>query len=153
MEFVKFNKNRFGFSLIEVLVFISVLGLFFVAALSVTTFSLKNMKINEHKILATHYAEEGLEWIKSEKEGSWETFIIKDTSSGTGTPYCLNSLDWTVGNCGTYSLGTPATFKREAALTNSGAPTSQVNIEVVVSWIEGNQTMNVSIKTIVNLWE
>lgn len=148
-------KNKIGFSLVEVLVFVTILGLFFVAAISVTTFSLKNMKIDEHKIIATHFAEEGLEWINSEKENDWETFVLKDTSSGTGTLYCINSLDWSTAHlCGeNYILGTPPFFKREVTLTNSGNPTSQVNIKVVVSWIEGNQTMNVQIKTVVNLWE
>ena len=148
---MKFIKS--GFSLIEVLVFITILGLFFVAAISVTTFSLKNMKISEHKILAAHYAEEGTEWVRNEKENDWETFVLK--SSGTGTLYCLNSLNWsTAVTCGeNYALGTPALFKREVTLTNSGTPVSQVNIEVVISWIEGNQTMNVRVKTVVNLWE
>lgn len=150
-----FIKNKFGFSLIEVLVFVTILGLFFVAAVSVTTFSLKNMKINEHKIVATHFAEEGLEWIKSEKEGDWGVFIGKDTSSGSGTSYCLNDLNWsTIGNCGeVYPLGTPSSFKREVTLKNINTPTSEVDIEIIVNWIEGNQTMNIPIKSVVNLWE
>ena len=37
-----------GFSLIEVLVFTAVLGLFFVAAVSVATFNLKNMKMQKN---------------------------------------------------------------------------------------------------------
>jgi len=147
--------KRLGFSLVEVLVFVTILGLFFVAAVSVTTFSLKNMKMSEHKIIATHLAEEGVEWIKSEKENDWETFILRDTSSGTGTLYCLNTLNWHTGSCGeNYLLGTPNFFKRETTLANSGSPiTTQVDVKVIVSWIEGNQTMNVTIKTIVNLWE
>lgn len=142
---MRFIKNKLGFSLIEVLIFVSVLGFFFVAAISVTTFSLKNMKINEHKILATHYAEEGIEWIRNEKENDWETFVLK----GTGTLRCLNNLNWSGGIC-EYALGSPLFFKRVVTLTNSGA---QVNVEIIVSWIEGSQTMNVPIKTIVNLWE
>lgn len=151
---MQFMKSKLGFSLIEVLVFVSILGLFFVAAISVTTFSLKNMKISEHKILAAHYAEEGIEWVRWEKENDWEVFVLKDTPSGTGTLYCLNSLTWSIGSCGAnYTLGAPPLFKREVTLTNSGTPASRVNIEVVVSWIEGSQTMNIRVKTVLNLWE
>ena len=157
MELVKSRKfSKSGFSLVEVLVFVTILGLFFVAAISVTTYSLKNMKINEHKIIATHFAEEGLEWIKSEKENDWEIFISKDTSSGSGTIYCLNNLDWaTTENCleSSYISSTPLIFKREVTLKNASSPTTEVNIEIIVSWIEGNQTMSVPIKTVVNLWE
>ena len=147
MKSVKRNNSLSGFSLIEVLVFVTILGLFFVAAISVITFSLKNMKINEHKILAVHYAEEGIEWIRNEKENDWETFVSK---AGT---HCLTDLtNWGASNdCGSsYAVGTPPFFRRVATLTNSGA---QVDVKVIVYWIEGNQTMNVPIKTIVNLWE
>src|SRR3989339_1719338 len=102
-----------SFSLVEVLVFITVLGLFFTAAMSVTTFNLQSMKVQEHKILATRFAEEGVEWVKDEKETDWSTFIGYDTS-GNGTTYCLNDLedDWsTLGDCGaSYTLGSPPFF-------------------------------------------
>jgi prepilin-type N-terminal cleavage/methylation domain-containing protein len=146
------ESAKSGFSLIEVLIFVTILGLFFVAALSITTFSLKNMKISEHKILAAHYAEEGIEWTKSQKDDDWEAFILRDTSAGSGTLYCINSLSWDTGSCG-YNLGSSPFFKREITVANSGSPTSQVEIKVTVSWVENNQTMNVTVKTVQNLWE
>lgn len=142
-----------SFSLVEVLVFTAVLGLFFVAAVSVTTFNLKNMKIQEHKILATRFAEEGNEWVKQEKEDDWSIFIIH--GSLAGNTYCLNSLNWnTFVNCGeTYALGTPEFFKRELLITNSGSPVDQVNTTTTVSWKEGVNTFNVAIKTVFKLLE
>ena len=144
------NKS---FSLIEVLIFVTILVLFFVAAISITTYSLKNIKINEHKIVATHYAEEGMEWVKAEKESGWDTFIGQ-----SGSSYCLNmnypvELNWgTVGDCGSnYTLGSPAYFKRVVTLNSVG---DQINVVVTVSWIEGDdEIMNVKITTILNLWE
>lgn len=142
-----------GFSLIEVLVFTAVLGLFFVAAIVVTTFNLKNMKIQEHKILATRYAEEGTEWVKQEKEDDWSIFITRGTLAGK--TYCLNNLDWnTFVNCGEiYSLGTPGFFKRELLVTNSGSPVDQVNTTVTVTWKEGSNSFNVTTKTVFKLLE
>ncbi|MFA6081724.1 MAG: type II secretion system protein [Patescibacteria group bacterium] len=143
-----------GFSLVEVLVFTAVLGLFFTAAMSVATYNLRTLKAQEHKILATRYAEEGNEWIKGEKESDWSTFIAHDTS-GMGTTYCLNSLDWgNLGDCGeTYSLGSPSFFLRKLLITNTGSPVNQVNTTVTVTWKEGVNDSNVSIKSVFKLLE
>ena len=133
-----------SFSLIEVLVFVTVLGLFFVAALTVTTFNLKNMKIQEHKILATRYAEEAVEWLKQEKEDDWTVFIAH--GSAGGTTYCLNSsLSWTSGSCADYSLGT--IFKRELVIKNSG------DAVITVSWQDMGTVLSVPIKTTFKLLE
>lgn len=136
-----------SFSLIEVLIFISVLSLFFVAALSVTTFNIKNMKIQEHKILAVKYAEEAIEWLKQEKEDEWFTFIAR---AGSSQNYCLNGLNWgSTGACGeNYILGAPSIFKRDLSIVNSGTPVNQVSAVVTVAWKEGDIDFNVPIKTV-----
>jgi len=143
--------SEVGFSLIEVLVFTAVLGLFFVASLSVATFNLKNMKIQEHKILATRYAEEGIEWVKQEKEDDWSIFITR--GSDGGTTYCLNtSLSWGSSSaCGSYGLST--IYKRELVITNSGSPVNQVEATVTVYWQDMGTDLSVPIKTIFKLLE
>lgn len=145
-------KKTAAFSLVEVLVFISILSLFFVVAMLVVTTSLRNMKISEHKILATRYAEEAIEWIGSQKEElGWDLFSGK----AAGSPYCLNNniLSWTSGVC-TYTLGNPAFFKREVAVTNSGSPVIQVNTAVTVKWIEtGGIEYQVPINKVYRAWE
>lgn len=128
--------NKKGLTMVEVLVFITILSILFVAAATITTYSLRNIQFNQHKIIASHYAEEAMEWAKSEKEADWSTLITRDTSGGTGTTYCINSLGWTNGSpCGTdFSLGTPAIYKREILIANNG--TSQVNVTITVYWQE-----------------
>ncbi|MDO9028625.1 MAG: hypothetical protein Q7U68_07200 [Candidatus Roizmanbacteria bacterium] len=140
-----------SFSLIEVLVFTAVLGLFFVAAISVATFNLKNMKIQEHKILATRYAEEGTEWVKQEKEDDWSIFITRGSVSGT--TYCLNnSLSWDSSSpCGSYGLGT--IYKRELLIKNSGSPVNQVETTMTVYWQDMGTDLSVPIKTVFKLLE
>lgn len=137
-----------GFSLIEVLVFTTVLSIFFVSALSLATYMLKTMKVNQHRTLATHFAEEGMEWLRAQKEDSWATYVGLDNSSGT-TEYCLNSLDFnTGGDCGTdYALGTPPMFKRKLIMENvpdSSSP-SWVKATIMVEWEEGNRISNVAL--------
>ena len=147
------GNNRKSFSLIEVLVFITILSLFFVAALAVTTFSLRNMKSAEYKILASHLAEEGIEWVKSEKEGDWTQFITHDT--GGGTTYCLNNLKWISPTpCGDYTLGTPSIFKRELVVDNqAGTPVTSVDVQVTVSWREAGSVFSIPVKTVLSILE
>lgn len=148
-----------GFSLVEVLVFVTILSLFFVTALTVTTFNLRNLKIQEHKILATRYAEEGMEWVKQEKEDDWQNFTIHDDS--TGTTYCINVLNWNTSNsstlydCNSYTLGNPVgIFNRSMVITNSaGPPVDQVSVVMTVSWMDNNMKQQVILKSVMNLWE
>lgn len=142
-----------GFSLIEVLIFTVVLGLFFVAAMSITTFNLKSMKIQEHKILATRFAEDGIEWVTQEKEDDWSIFITRGSTDGK--IYCLNNLNWnTFVSCGEiYALGTPGFFKRELLITNSGSPVNQVDVTVTVYWQDMGTVLSVSTKAVFKLLE
>jgi len=146
-----------GFSLMEVLIFVSILGLFFVAAASVTTYLISTLKSNEYKTIASHYAEEALEWIRSQKEGDWAEFVTKDTSAGGGTSYCLKTLDaWPAeGSCSPADVfGNPTIFKREAIIKKiATTPITQVDIQVTVSWQERGREMSLPLKTVLKLWE
>lgn len=142
-----------GFSLIEVLVFVTILSLFFVAAMAVTTYSLRMMKSNQYKILGSHYAEEGIEWIRGQKEDDWSALVAKETALGPST-YCISTLDFaTSGECGeNYTLGTPPIFQREVVLENipDSSNPDQINATVIVSWIGGPE---IEVKTIFKLLE
>ncbi len=134
-----------SFSLIEVLVFVTVLGLFFVAAISITTFNLKNMKIQEHKIIATRYAEEGVEWLKQQKEDGWTDFIAKGSSAGTH--YCLNSLGWSITIPPTCNYGLGTIYERELLIKDSGETI------MTVSWQDMGTDLSVRIPTVFKLLE
>jgi len=151
------SQNR-GFSIIEVLIFVSILSIFFVVATSVTIASLRNMKINEHKILAARYAEEAVEWLRDQKEADWKSFLTRasgvnwcfaETPINTGWTLqrTCNSSDYLIVNSVT------STFKRNVTLNSIGNPVSQVNINVTVSWQELGNTYQVPVKTVFTLWE
>lgn len=144
-----------SFSLIEVLVFITIISLFFITAITVTVFSLKNLKIQEYRIVATRLAEEGVEWIKQEKEDDWQAFVLHDDSGGSGSTYCLNNLDWNTKNdCnGDYSLGPPNIFRRVLTITNSGSPVDKVATNLSVSWLENGVEEKIELKSVFSLWE
>ena len=69
-----------SFSLIEILVVTSILSIFFVVTVSVLVVVLRNMKINEHKIYATHYVGQLEDWLRTQKE-----LDLVDFSSRSGT--------------------------------------------------------------------
>jgi len=143
------NTQKKSFSLIEILVFVTILSLFFVAAASVTISSLRNLKTQENKILAIRYAQELLEWLRGEKESDWNLFTNK-----TGT-YCFNSSPinrWgSFGNCSTYSLNN--LYKREVSINSYGNPPYQVNISINVSWQEFGQIYQIPLNSVFTVWE
>lgn len=148
-------RNIRGFSLIEVLVFITIISLFFITAVTITVFSLKNSITQQYRILATRFAEEGMEWVKQEKEDDWQVIALHDDSGGAGVSFCLNSLDWnTKTDCnGAYSLGPPNIFKRVLIITNSGNPVDRITVNVTVSWLENTLEQQITLKSVLNLWE
>lgn len=154
-------KLHSAFTLIEVLVFVSILELFFVMAAAVSVASLRNIKTNEHKLLATKHAEDLVEWLRSEKENDWDTFVAK----ADGSVYCFNDpitdigetiASQAAGACAGYNGLTgiaPVIFKREATLTRVGSPAYQVNVQVNVTWVESNITYSVPVSTVFSVWE
>lgn len=149
------NLNfKIGFTLVEVLVFISIFSLFFIAASSISLIILSNLKTQEHKILAAKYAQDLLEWLKSEKEADWLNFISK--SSLTGKEYCFastNIVNWpNEGSCLNFDGLNPPIYKRNLKLTKNNEETS-VTVEITISWFENNKLYEIPTKTIFSIWE
>jgi type II secretory pathway pseudopilin PulG len=161
-----------GFSLIEVLVFITILSLFFVTAAAVIVTSLRNIKYNENKIMATRYAEELMEWIKSEKEIDWggvlysaptadnftEHVTICGNSGGTGCSFCFDSglSSWPgSGECGITNYDLDSKFKRQVLFTwtTESNYINQVKVDVSVEWQDGGNVHQVPLSFVMNVWE
>ena len=79
---IKLLRLQQGLSFIEVLIFVSVLSLIFLAIAYATSQSIKQTKFNEQKLLATRYAEELEEWLRGQKEEDWNTFYTTRAGSG-----------------------------------------------------------------------
>jgi Tfp pilus assembly protein PilV len=146
-----------GFSLIEVLIFVTILTLFFVAAVGLTSQALQHMKASENRLLATHYNQELLEWARGEKETDWNgRFLPKaPLPLNSGTTYCFNITPITswpanAAPCGTYALN--SSFKRELTLARVAIAGQvgqyQVNATATVTWREGTNIQTVTNKTI-----
>lgn len=95
-------QHRQAFGLMEVVVFVGIISVFFVVAASLATRTLQLTKLQEHKIIATRHAQEVVEWLKGEKEISANGFLERATA--TGKTYCINTTlshaftsDWRAG--------------------------------------------------------
>ena len=148
--------------MIEVLVFVSILSLFFVTTAAITASSLKQMTISQHRITASRYAEDLVEFMRGEKDENWTDFVAKASSSGV--TYCFNDPIETsthlstisASSCDSYNGITGSTspiFKREVTLTAQNSPTTQVRVSVLVSWLEGSVVYSVPVDTVLSVWE
>lgn len=161
-----------SFSLVEVLIFTVIISTFFVISLSIVVTSLRNLKYNEHKILATHYAKQLEDWLRSQKEIDWGGspcfgsccltvcgFTERVTDGGLNTKFCFNepsNLNWNspdpAGCDGDYSLG--GLFAREASFQSPADNfISQVDVDITVSWSEIGQAKSYSTKTVFSILE
>jgi len=139
---------RQAFTLIEVLVFTSLLSLVFVTTLAIATQALRVSKTAERRTIATHYAGQLSEWLLAESEADWDTFVANRTNS-TPTLYYFNTSPITtwpsVGDCTSYTLG--QVFKRTLSITRTSIANGQYQVEafVVVTWNEGSNTFTVPV--------
>ena len=114
-----------GQSLIEVIAALAIALLVLLALVRVTIVSMRNANFAKNQALATQYAQEAMEWIRTQRDADWSNL-----TEGT---YCLSdSLSWLTGSCG-YTL--EGIFKREAFLTSQG--TDKFQVLVAVSWASG----------------
>ena len=146
------KQSNNGFSLVEVLVFLTIISLVFIVGATVATVSIKNSISAENKILATRYAEELKEWLKGQKEADWQTFTAKDTSAnGSGTKYCFTNEPvsaWPAAvACQQTDVVTGTIFQRQATLTFDNIR-NQVDAAITVSWNEAGNSFSVPINTI-----
>ena len=145
------SRSRVAFTLLEVLIFSGIISTFFVSAAAITTFLLRSMKANEHRIIATRYAEELLEWVRAEKEKDWSN------TSGLGGCYNISPVAST--DCSpTVILGESPNkiYNRKAEIINSVTIDSDVvqrTIRVIVEWPEGTSKQSIVLDTVVGIWE
>ncbi len=154
--------NKKGFTLLEVMIFTTILTIVLVSAAAFTTRLVYNLRINEHKVFANVNASELLEWLTSEREANWSN-LYNAAGNAPGTTYCVNGnltvsttfadpTVFTAAPCAFNGITgrVPAIFKRELILTRNG--TNQVTATVRVSWQEGATVYADEIQAVYTSW-
>lgn len=152
---------RHSFSLIEVLIFISILSIFLVTSASIVTVSMHQNSQKINKLKATHYNNQLLEWMRSQKELDWNGLAAR-TAPNSFYCFCTDVLGWTsaVSDKG-YCCPIPLSniFKRYITLTSSVyAPTgfistTQIEATIVTEWQEGSNSYSARLHTLFSPWE
>lgn len=144
------NKRK-GFSLVEVLIFVSVFSIALVALVGSVSYSSLLLNDARYKLLATRYSEELAEWLKFQREFNKYLFIEGKSSSDPGTKYCFNSseISWPdSGSCSQFSLA--GFFKREVLLVDQ---IGQIKVTITTSYRFLNGTKPVVIEMSFNEYD
>jgi type II secretory pathway pseudopilin PulG len=155
----KIFRTQWGFSIIEVIIFIGILSVVLTAALGFTIRMILTVRINEHRLRAGHYVEEVKEWLDGEREADWEEF--ESFSSIDGTAYCINEpliitdslATFTPGPCTSNGL-TPPIYQRLLTLTKDTPDiATRVTATIQVTWVEEGASYVEQIQTLYSIWE
>ena len=155
------NKNSSAFTILEVMIFTALLSIVLVSSAAFVSRLVYNLRINEHRIYASHYATEVQEWLSSEREADWNNLFTK--ASAAGSVYCLNQnilhdstlVPIAAGVCGGANSGfngingitsQPQIFKRELTLTLTNA--NIITATIMVTWNEGLKQYTEQIESI-----
>lgn len=126
---IKGSTDTTGQTLFELIIALAVTALVVTGIIKVVTISVRNAAFAKNQAESTRLAQEGLEWLRVERDSGWDAFATRSNST-----WCLLSLDWSKQRPCRESEKISDTFSREATLTTL----SNDNIEVLVrvSWAD-----------------
>lgn len=138
-------KNKNGQTLVEAVVALGIAAVVITALVAVTTLSVSRVQYVKEQTRVRHYAQEGMEWLRSQKNSDWTTFSSHAGANPTWDTWCLNDLSWpgASGACAanTYITGTAYTRYVRMRTTPAGlGGGNNIEIESTVSWQEGGRT-------------
>ncbi len=119
-----------GQSLFEVIIALAVAAIVIVAVVGLTANSIRNASFSRNKTLASRYASDAVEWLRSERDSDIDNFL-----SNSALPYCLPTLSWDLArvcNDDDVIVGTP--FIRAVSFSNTSGVTTIVEATVKVYW-------------------
>lgn len=146
-------KSQRGQTLIEILIALAVVVLVLVAVVSRVVESVRNANFARNQLLATRFAQEGIEWTRSQRDRlGWFGFV--SALDNDPVTYCILDLfsnplleDLTDGSCAGTIPGT--VFGREILIDYEDLPSPEldyVDVRVTVSWQDqiGDHTSELS---------
>jgi Tfp pilus assembly protein PilV len=123
---------RKGQSLFEVVFALGVIGIVMVGIVALATTSIRNASFSRNQSVATRYMQEGVEWLREQRDLDWDTF-----RSYAGNTWCLNGsplASWgAAGGCGGGTIS-GTIFTREVALSQISVTPPIIEADVTVVW-------------------
>lgn len=142
------NTASRGQSLFEVVFAVGVMAIILVGVVSLATKSISNSSMSESNAVATKYVQEGVEWIRGQRDAQWINL-----TGHIGT-YCLPSNP--LSSWGGTTIPCPGivgdrSFLRRAILTTVNSTTIDAAVEV--SWTDSSGTHTVRSVTRFTNWK
>lgn len=144
LEISSYRRSWSGQSLFEVIVGLGITALILVGAMSLSTASVRNSDFARNDSVATKFAQEGIEYVREQRDTNWPSFY----GQATGSPKNLGNLSWPPG--GTCNIPSATIFCRTVTLSQVTSAT--VDVLVIVSWSDGQGTHNVRSATTFTNW-
>ena len=134
-----------GQSLFEVVLALGVITLITVGMVILATNSIKNATFSKNKNIATKYAQEAIEWLRSVRDTNPSLFIANSITAS----YCLDTLSWAnTGSCGSSEYLGGTIYLRQVNFSSSVVSGKNlVEAEVVVSWSDPSGSHSVKSTT------
>lgn len=133
---MKKNNLNNGYTILEVMVSIVIVGIVLISAVALITRSQAAATNARQKIIATSLAEETHEWLRSERDQDWSGFFARSLTA----TWCAQSLNFQSGTsegpCSTNQFVPGTNMTREIRFTRSGPGLSKVVATVTVSFAD-----------------
>jgi type II secretory pathway pseudopilin PulG len=158
-----------AFTLIEVVIFIAISSIILISIVSLSVNITRQTNTSHHKLYATRYADELAEWLRIQKEISWQDFYTKSQMT-VDRAFCVNDTIALTDGLGslipfdpvsapndcpyagiTYPDTNPAPkiFRRTVVFDAQADNTKSVKGTIRVEWREaGNAPYSVQIETL-----
>mgnify|MGYP001590493320 CR=1 FL=1 len=134
IKFNKLNKSfTTGFTLVEVLVAISIFTVSLIGMMSVLAGSIANTSYAKQKMIATYLAQEGIEYVRNMRDNA-----VLYTGGGNWTSFRNTpNIDYP-------ALGDFTGFDREVWLDKTGLDSNEVKVFSKVEWAQGSGAKSVT---------
>lgn len=137
-----------GFSLMEILVFISILSVALVALIGSVSYSSLMLSDARYRLVATRYSEELAEWLKFQREYEGYASVAAKATS-LGATYCYNTdiTDTWPSAVACPGFGLDNFFSREVTLTDN---TGSIDVNIVTKYQLLNREKAIQIEMVFN---
>lgn len=173
---VKKNKTKFGFTLIETLIAVTILLIAVVGPIALIGDSIRKMYYARDEALAINLAQEGIEMVRQVRDSNmlsgsaWlttladGTYMIDAGNFMAGSPstfviycgaVCIPQPIYIDSATGLYRQGTVFTstrFSRIVTISGAGLPANERQVTSTVTWLTGGSTGSVSVSEYVFSW-
>jgi Tfp pilus assembly protein PilV len=138
-----------GQSLFEVVIAVGLSALILIAAVTLSSGSVRNASFSSNNAQATKYAQEAMEWLRGQRDAGWESFR-DDHSSSSGVESCLNTSPPTTWASPPCSVIAGTVFTRSVTLKTIDP--DKINALVLVTWKDSQGTHEVKTQTHFTDW-